>query len=355
MSTQDTVNRIWALGRGEPVTIARALAAGITRSQMRAALGNGSLSRAGHGVIQAQAHVGDTPSDDTVRRFDDTVRRCRTLAVRRPGLVFSHQTAAILHGLPLLNRVQHEPIHAFHRHPRRLSAGWLHDWALDPGDVVHVGGLQVTSILRTANDLARTLPFSEALIPMDCALRRTVITHAETSRAGQPGARQLLPLPEDRIVEDPESGAFAQQLLQGHVIRSTGRPGVSGARRVAAAASPLAESPAESWSRGQMIAAGIPIRGLQVRVLDAEGVERRLDFLLEVGLAGEVDGYVKYEGTLGRQQVRKEKMRDLALARVGIHTVRWSAEEVFRNPTNVMAELRRAMALHQTGKSSEAR
>jgi very-short-patch-repair endonuclease len=118
------------------------------------------------------------------------------------------------------------------------------------------------------------------------------------------------------------------------------------AGRTLAVASPLAESPAESASRGHLHLARINPLALQARVIDSDGIERRLDFLLAPGLAGEVDGFVKYEGDEGRQAARKEKRRDLALQRNGMFTIRWSAEEAFWHPHRVIQVVRHALTTH---------
>jgi hypothetical protein len=59
-----------------------------------------------------------------------------------------------------------------------------------------------------------------------------------------------------------------------------------------------------------------------------------------------VDGFVKYEGDGGRYAVRQEKRRDLALQRIGLATVHWSAEEAFWHPHRVVRLVRHALISH---------
>lgn len=75
--------------------------------------------------------------------------------------MFSHQSAALIWGLPFLG--------AWPNDVHLLAAGrkgvhtkngviWHHD-RLAAEDVIEIGGLLVTSLLRTMLDLARTTPF----------------------------------------------------------------------------------------------------------------------------------------------------------------------------------------------------
>lgn len=131
--------------------------------------------------------------------------------------------------------------------------------SVDAADVVLVNGVPVTSLARTAADLARQLPFTEAVMTVDAALRL--------------GAKR------DDI--------FARL------------DGVHGSRRAARAvgfADARAESPGESISRAIMHLAGLPAPDLQHEVFAADGTFLgRLDFFWdEAGLGGEFDGRVKY-------------------------------------------------------------
>ena len=133
-----------------------------------------------------------------------------------------------------------------------------------------------------------------------------------------------------------------------------GSKGAPSARRALEMASPRAESPAESFSRGHMLLAGIVPLELQHRVFDADGVERRLDFLLAPGLAGEVDGMVKYDGPQGPARLRGEKSRDLLLERVDVRPLRWTGVEVFRDPVAVVRLVGRTIAQHRAARAGRS-
>ncbi len=317
MSIEQTASRIAALGAGGPVRVADALAAGVTRGALRAACHRGLLSRPLHGYVAPATGTRDDPAATFLSR-------CRALLSRRPHAVLSHATAAVLHGLPV-SRHDARSLHCIDPNPRRTPGVITHRGDVSDDDIIGIDGLRLTSALHTAVDVARSSQLPQALMTMDAALRRRTLELTEHLRR-----------PEHRRVEDPGAQARARAELHDIAARCAGRPGATLARQAARAASPLAESPAESWSRGHLLLAGIVPQGLQVRIVDAEGHERRLDFLLCDGLAGEVDGMVKYDGQDGARQLRGEKVRDLLLERVHVRTIRWTGVEVFRDPASVI-------------------
>ncbi|MGI9196553.1 MAG: hypothetical protein ACR2KE_03735 [Candidatus Nanopelagicales bacterium] len=324
-SPQNTAARLFALGDGGPVRVATALDAGITRGALRAAVAAGLLVSVRHGVVAVAS-----PRD--LQR--SLTERCQDLAARRPSLIFCHQTAAALLEQPLL-RDDAPLIRAYGTHSARGADVLVRKAQIPEDHMVEVDGLRVTSPLRTALDLARELTLPEALIPLDAALR-TVLLQAR-SGCGLP----------DHLAVESRSHQLDVHLEAERVLQSLRHlHGARQARKALAVSSPLAESPAESASRGHLLLAGLPPVGLQVRVLDGDGCERRLDFLLAPGLAGEVDGFVKYEGDPGGHAARKEKRRDLALQRGGTFTVRWSAEESFWKPQTVIRVVRHALIAH---------
>lgn len=325
MSTQLTAARLHALSDGRPIRVAAALEAGITRGALRAAIASGDVLRVRHGVVTVASAHGSTRT---------LLERCHDLAQRRPSIIFSHGTAAELQHLPRL-RAATDVIHAYADHAARSGDLLVHEGRIPEEHIIEVDGLRMTSPLRTALDLARGLTMPEALIPLDAAVRREVI--AAVARPE---------LPDDIAAESPDERIHVLDQAANIVAAMRHLHGVRHAGRTLAVASPLAESPAESASRGHLHLARINPLALQARVIDSDGIERRLDFLLAPGLAGEVDGFVKYEGDEGRQAARKEKRRDLALQRNGMFTIRWSAEEAFWHPHRVIQVVRHALTTH---------
>lgn len=326
-STHVTAARISALGNGGPVRVATVLDAGITRGELRAAVAAGYVVSAAHGVV-ALADPDSAPRS--------LIQRCQDHAARRPSLIFCRYTAAGLLGQPVL-RARDSMIHAYDTHSCRKRDLLVHEGRI-PGDhIVDIHGLKVTSPLRTALDLARDLPLAEGLIPLDAALRTAILE--ATSPTG---------LPDDIAVESASHQFSVRQQAEDVLGAMRHLHGARHARRALSLASPLAESPAESASRGHLLLARIVPLGLQVRVLDGDGIARRVDFLLAEGLAGEVDGFVKYEGEDGRYAVRREKRRDLALQRGGMFAVHWSAEEALWKPGQLIRVVRHALISHHS-------
>ena len=270
------------------------LAAGVTDDELQRLRAQGRLT-----ALRPGAYV---PSADP--RLADAAA-AHVLAVRAavPALsgdaVVSHVSAAVVHGLTLWD----VPLRRVHVTRDRRSGGrctdvlHVHSAALAADEVVGVDGIVVTSVERTLADLARTLPFVQALVTADAALHRH-----RTSPAG----------------------------LADAVARAAGRPGSPRARRVAAAADPRAESPGETRSRLAIVRAGLPPPTLQHEV---GALRARTDFYWEEHrTVGEFDGKVKYGRALRPGQdlgevLFAEKRREDALRDLGHEVVRWTWHE----------------------------
>lgn len=271
------------------------LAAGVTDDELRRL-----RRRRGLAVVRPGAYVppDDGPLADAAERHRLAVRA----AVRKvaAGAVVSHVSAAALHGLALwevdLSRV--------HVTTDRSSGGrvtrllHVHAAPLRPEEVVTVDGLACTSVARTVVDLARTLPFEQAVVVADAARHHHRVSATELEVAAE---------------------------------RSHGRRGAPDARRVVAAADPRAESPGETRSRIAIARARLPSPVLQHEFREL-GV--RTDFYWpEFATVGEFDGKVKYGRTLrpGRdvgEVVYAEKRREDSLRDLHLQFVRWCWDEI---------------------------
>src|SRR3712207_2490597 len=92
-------------------------------------------------------------------------------SLRRPAVV-SHRSAAVLHGLPLWG-VRLDRVHVTRRPPASSEVGRFlraHVARLADDEVTTVDGLPVTDPVRTALDLARSLPLEPAVVVLDAAL-----------------------------------------------------------------------------------------------------------------------------------------------------------------------------------------
>lgn len=176
-------------------------------------------------------------------------------------VVFSHWSAAVLFGLPVL-RGRLQSVQTTVRAPGARGEQHVtgHVFALTDAEVVDVNGLQVTGVGRTVVDVAGGGTFEEGVMVADAALH-----------AGAP--RDVLE---------------AAAALVGH-RRSRRRIG-----ETIAFAHPASESAQESRSRATMMRLGVEPPVLQHRMVLRDGSIVFLDFLLpsdQVG--GEADGAKK--------------------------------------------------------------
>jgi hypothetical protein len=236
--------------------------------------------------------------------------------LRRPAVV-SHQSAAVLHGLPVwdvpLDRV----------HITRRPRAWndtsavlcCHVARLRDDEVVEVGGLPVTDPVRTALDLARSLPHEAAVVTLDAALHRRQLSH---------------------------------EALRTRLLDIVGIPGSRSAARAVLAADGRSESVGESRSRVVLNRWKLPPSALQFAVRSADGeLVGRADFAWEDHrLLGEFDGRIKYGRLLRPGQdpgdaVFEEKRREDAMRDEGWNVVRWVWGDL-RRPDRLAGRVRRA-------------
>ncbi len=153
-------------------------------------------------------------------------------------------------------------------------------------EIWEVGGVRVTSPVRTACDLACRRGRRQALAVLDAFMRECGISHAEYRRA----------LP-----------------------RYRGRRGCTQLRELIAYADGRAESPRESWVRMEIIDAGLPVPQLQVWVWVPDLGRRRLD----LGYRGRKVA-VEHDGEEHHSEdedVQADEDRRAALRRLGWHIV----------------------------------
>ncbi|WP_432559217.1 type IV toxin-antitoxin system AbiEi family antitoxin domain-containing protein [Granulicoccus sp. GXG6511] len=237
------------------------------------------------------------------RRDDLTpeARHLLLLEATRPtlgvGTVFTHGSAAVLHDLPVritdLTRVHITRPDTSGRITKNV---WRHSAPLPDSAVTEASGVPVTTIERTVVDLARWLPFADAVAVVDAALHRGV-----------------------------ERAALEAEIELARRRRFNER-----ARRAVAFGDARAESPGESRSRVLMAVVGLPMPQLQREFRDHNGeVDARVDFdWEEYGVSGEFDGEVKYGRLLAPGEtvdkvVVFEKQREELLKTHGRWTVRW--------------------------------
>ncbi|WP_327100977.1 hypothetical protein OIE68_20605 [Nocardia vinacea] len=241
--------------------------------------------------------------------------------------VVSHISAAVVHGLPVWS-IPLARVHLTRNRRTGARTGkrvMMHAASIESDEVVQIGDLRVTTVARTIVDLARTVPFEQAVVVGDAALRLGHTSSAE----------------------------LAEQLL-----RANGRPGCPAARRVIDFLDGRAESPGESRSRVVLCTAGLPAPELQSTVLDVNGgFVARVDFLFPtLGVIGEFDGMIKYRNNFrhgsSESTVIAEKLSADALRALGWAVVRWTWPDL-DTPDRWLTRLARAAAfahrIHRAG------
>lgn len=268
---------------------------------------SGELVRVRHGAF-AESHA-----DGAVGRHRQLI--AGTAPILGPDTVLSHSSASVLHGLPVWEPMLGQ-VTVTRRSRAHGSKGrhlHAHRAPLAPEEIVLLGGLPVTSLERTAIDLARVLPFKRAVAVLDAAL------HLKADK----------------------------DLMADSLVAAHGRRGVGTARRALAFADGRAESVGESVSRVVMAAEEVPVPLLQLNVYDEFGNWlARTDFgWKERGVLGEFDGKVKYTGTPEEvaAAVMREKRREDRLRQLGWVVVRWGWTDL-ADPATLRRRLEDAFA-----------
>ena len=297
------------LGPG-PWRTAEVEALGWTSRQVSWAVSQGRLTRPARGWLTVPV------SGDESERFR---ARCRdALAAASADTVLCLTAAARTHEQWLPARADLR-VHLAHPavRPRTLEDVRFHRVAVDEADRTVVGGLAVTTIERTAIDVARGQSFEQALVVLDSAARSVVVRD----------------LGSDRVLRRPgEREAPATAALSGLAVamdRQAGLRGIAGVRRALGFADPCSESPYESLTRARFIAAGVPAAELAAPVLGASGRRYYADFLWRhVRVIGEADGWAKYgEGLRAREALKAERERQRDLEAAGWLVVRWDPSD----------------------------
>jgi hypothetical protein len=235
---------------------------------------------------------------------------CDAVAVmlRSKGVV-DGLSAAYLWGVDLLPRnasvsISIEPTARVLPHPRLSTTRAT----MAAGDVTDFAGIPLTAPLRTAFDLGRRLSRTDAVVALDAMARR-------------------------RLVKLPHLTEYAQKRL--------GWPGCRQLRQAILLAEPRSESPMETRLRLLLIDAGAPLPTAQHDVHDERG--RRI---------GRVDlAYphwriaIEYEGDHHREkaQFRRDVTRLNALRGAGWLVLRFTADDVLRQPARVIQHVAEAI------------
>jgi hypothetical protein len=302
---------------------------GIGYERVRAAIAAGRVLRVRRGLLRVAPLAALDPTRLHLLRVRDAA------VALPPEAVVSHGSAACVHGLWSPGPDRPEVVEVIvPGEPDRLDRGVrIRGSRLEPADVVVVDGLRVTSLARTAIDLARGRDLPRALVALDSAARRLL---GDRFDVGEQDLR--------RVVSHPASAAYVRREISQALVRVWGWPGTRVVRRAVALVEPASESAFESLSRGHMLDGGVPAPVVGLRVSGATGATYFADFAWpEQGLLGEADGWGKYgpEGPSMREAVARERVRQQDLEEAGWRFVRWSPQEA---PGFLAARLLRALA-----------
>ena len=272
------------------------------RSALRSRVARGELVRVASGAyFPAQLWHG-LDSDERYRllirlavSIDDT-------------LIMSHASAALLWQLPWLGAWPIRVDVAAPAAPGGRATALLARHATGlPAETRSIDGIRVTTLARTAVDLASRLPFASGVCIADAVLRR--VHHPR------------IDVPRDAVT----LAGLAQELPRIPVSHGRAR-----ASRVIEFADGRADRPGESLSRVTMHRARIPKPELQVPLVGASGRTYTVDFWWpQFSVFGEFDGKFKYsdpeflQGRSPAQAVYDEKNREDDLRAAGRGCARW--------------------------------
>jgi Transcriptional regulator, AbiEi antitoxin/Protein of unknown function (DUF559) len=300
-------------------TTAELRSLGNSVEQIRRLARSGSLIPLRQGVyVRAQAARTILQQTDG----DLLLRAAAALAVTGHDAVASHQTAALLHKISLLDeRRSQVMLTARTEGGRRGRTGILLRTADLPRDHVTVAlGLPLTTPARTVIDLARTLNFRSGVTAADSALHLKLTTKDE---------------------------------LRAVIAACARWPGLRRAINVVAFADSLAESPLESVARVVFMECGLPRPELQVWLGGRTEPVGRVDFYWkEYWTAAEVDGAMKYRDPI---RAKAQLRRDSELRAEGFEVVHFDWHDITENPYRVAALIRQAFARGKRTAAARAR
>lgn len=290
-----------------PFTWTQAKAHGITRSELTRALRGRQIRK-----VLTNVYVrADQPDTQELR-----VNAARL--VLSPFMVVCDRTAAWLHGVDVFDYHDldvHPPLEVYVRrgHPRTRRpqcAGGTRD--LRPEDVCRLDGVAVTTPIRTAMDLGCKLSRRAGLAALDAFMRQHGITREQ---------------------------------MQALIPRYFRRRGVVQLRELLSMTDPRAESPGESWTRLEIIDAGLPTPEPQYWVVVGGRPIYRLDLAYPHArvVAVEYDGREFHEGDAqeAADEERRAWLRRRGWTVIVLDKDSFSPEAV----TEWIAELRAALRL----------
>ena len=284
---------------------ADAVQSGVAAGTLRGLVKKNRCFVVAHGVYSLTPIAGSSALAATARA---------RLARHDAEATVAHVTAARLHNLRTPYESQHDDDRVWIlRAPDLASPTHRHGLAVLPAKyedqhVTTIDGLRITTVARTAMDLARACRLERALVPLDHALSRGV--------------------PRGALVE--------------LAVYMKGWPGSAVFKPALELASPMSESGLESMARGLIHLDGIAAPELQAELRGESGKRYRVDMLWRASrVILEVDGGLKYEE--GSRSLFDEKRREDDLRRANWNVIRWTYQDMFEGDCPATTWLRRAL------------
>jgi uncharacterized protein DUF559 len=283
---------------------------GVPPHLVRSLTASGDLVRMRQGVYATRIAVQWAGTDGARRHVLQVLAARATVG---DHAVASHHSAAMLHRLDLLNSrpegtvaLTLPPGRPWNR--ARPASIVFHTAGLSAEHLTSLYRLPLTTAARTVIDLARTLPFTDAVVVADSALRDEKASKAEL----------------------------------GKILDACTRwPGVIQARQVVEFADERAGSPLESAARVVFDQSGLGPPELQATVFTPSGA-CLVDFLWRAHrVIAEADGLGKYND---RNDAIKQLERDRRLRDAGFQVVHFTWTELFGTPELVLSRIRKAIA-----------
>jgi predicted transcriptional regulator of viral defense system len=296
---------------GGVATVEQLGAAGLPEARLRRLVRRGVLRTVRRGVYTWR-DVADKASSDPGQAVALEVAAVNVQT--SASLVASHQSAAVMHGLSMLDSVPEGSVsvtQAGRAMGNSTTRSGVHIFTADMPDehVMTMYGVPCTTVARTVIDLARRERFLAGVVVADDALHQM-----KTNR-----------------------GEFQTVLDQ-----CAGWPQVTRARRVVEFSDHRAESVLESIGRVVMHEHRLDPPELQVELGGADGFIGRVDYYWpQHRTVAEADGKKKYDT---RDEAVRQLRRDSRLREAGFEVVHFTWADILYRPERVIASILAAFA-----------
>ena len=315
------VPRPWALPQ-QPATRQQLLSPTVTQAMLRTAVRSGALRRLRPSVYLAAERWPEDPAEQHLVL-------ARAELATHPGATISHESAALVWGLPTPGQDWHEypPTISLPRrsgYPRQTLATYRAAQLPPHHITTDSSGYEVTTISRTAVDLARGESLPQSLLLLDAAARLLVEALIAGPRREHYANSRLVLAARESLAE---------------AVRGTGAAALREAIKLT---DPRRESPIESLSAGHFHLAGLPTPEFQYPIRTSTGWYYADCYWKEAGLIGEADGRGKYRDP---NEILREKDRQQELEDLQHSFVRWSGREIWWTPALVVDRVARKLGL----------